>query len=98
MKGVEKIDKRGMYGAERETRGMEYGIIEGLRSKEEIKRLREGIGKEEEKMKVKMKAKMNIRARNKLLDILNEKGIEIEDLEEAIEEAYENYCEGTKEQ
>jgi len=40
-----------------------------------------------------MKAKMNIRARNKLLIILKAKGIEIRDLEIEIEEAYENYYE-----
>ena len=40
-----------------------------------------------------MKAKMNIKARNNLLDILIEKGIEIRELEIEIEEAYENYYE-----
>jgi len=40
-----------------------------------------------------MKAKMNIRARDNILNILKEKGIEIRDLEIEIEEAYENYYE-----
>jgi hypothetical protein len=35
---------------------------------------------------------MNICARNKLLVLLERKGIYIEELEEAIENAYQNYC------
>jgi len=41
-----------------------------------------------------MKAKMNTKARNRLLDIIEEKGIEIRELEIEIEEAYKNYYEG----
>ena len=44
MEEKEKIDKEGMYGAEREIKSIENRIIEGLRSREERKRLREGIG------------------------------------------------------
>ena len=46
MNDIEKLDERGIYGTEREISGIEYRLIEGLRSKEERKRLREGIGKE----------------------------------------------------
>ena len=46
MEWVEKIDKKGIYEAEREIKGIENRIIEGLRRREERKRLREGIGKE----------------------------------------------------
>ena len=46
MNELKGSDKRGVYGTEREISGIEYRLIEGLRSKEERKRLREGIGKE----------------------------------------------------
>lgn len=46
MNKIEKLDEKGMYGVKREIEGIEYRIEEGLRSKEERKRLREGIGTE----------------------------------------------------
>ena len=44
MNEIKRLDKRGVYGTEREISGIEYRLIEGLRSKEERKRIREGIG------------------------------------------------------
>jgi len=38
MNKIEKIDKRGVYGAEREIKGIENRIEEGLRRKEVRKR------------------------------------------------------------
>ena len=46
MNEIKRLDKRGVYGAERANKGIEYRIIEGLRSKEERKRIREEIGTE----------------------------------------------------
>ena len=46
MNEIKRLDKRGVYSVERGIKGIEYRTIEGLRSKEERKRLREGIGKE----------------------------------------------------
>jgi len=46
MDRIKKLDEGGMYEAKREIKGIEYRIIERLRSKEGRKRLREGIGKE----------------------------------------------------
>ena len=46
MNEIKKVDKRGVYRVEREIKGIEYRIIEGLRRIEERKRLREEIGTE----------------------------------------------------
>ena len=46
MDKVEKLDEGGIYGAMEGLKGIEYRIIERIRSKEERKRLREGIGTE----------------------------------------------------
>ena len=46
MNEIKRLDKRGVYGTEREISGIEYRLIEGLRSKEERKRIIEGIGTE----------------------------------------------------
>jgi hypothetical protein len=44
MNEIKRLDKRGVYRVERGIKGIEYRLIEGLRSKEGRKRLREGIG------------------------------------------------------
>ena len=46
MNELKRLDERGVYGTERASSGIEYRLIEGLRSKEERKRLREGTGTE----------------------------------------------------
>ena len=46
MNEIKKVDKRGVYRVEREIKGIEYRIVEELRSKEERKRIREEIGTE----------------------------------------------------
>ena len=46
MNEIKGLDKRGVYEAERAIKGIEYRIIEELRSKEERKRIREETGTE----------------------------------------------------
>lgn len=50
MEGVEKIDKGGMYGAEREINGIEYRITEGLRSRGEEDEKNRPVETEEERI------------------------------------------------
>ena len=44
MNEIKRLDKRRVYRAKREIKGIEYRIEEGMLRKEERKRLREGIG------------------------------------------------------